>query len=149
MNTTITQKNDISILLGSRIFVEGWDSNRPNVVNFINIGVDEDARSDVVVASVECPQPKSIPEKIKRHGRLFPFIFVPLGSFLYSRQSLKASKTWCIVVIVQAQKRLRDFKRFFGGYETDKMDLFDGDITEKLKRKFQRREDAWLGENCS
>ena len=28
----------INILLGSRAFYEGWDSNRPNVMNFINIG---------------------------------------------------------------------------------------------------------------
>ena len=24
--------------MGSRAFYEGWDSNRPNVMNFINIG---------------------------------------------------------------------------------------------------------------
>ena len=28
-------------MLGSRIFSEGWDSNRPNIINFINIGVSE------------------------------------------------------------------------------------------------------------
>lgn len=33
--------NTINILLGKQIFAEGWDSNRPNVVNFINIGVSE------------------------------------------------------------------------------------------------------------
>lgn len=33
--------NDINILLGRNIFAEGWDSNRPNVINFINIGVGE------------------------------------------------------------------------------------------------------------
>lgn len=33
--------SSINILLGSRIFSEGWDSNRPNVINFINIGVSE------------------------------------------------------------------------------------------------------------
>ena len=27
-----------NILFGSRSFYEGWDSNRPNVMNFINIG---------------------------------------------------------------------------------------------------------------
>jgi type III restriction enzyme len=31
--------------MGSRSFYEGWDSNRPNVANFINIGVGTDARS--------------------------------------------------------------------------------------------------------
>ena len=31
--------NPVNILLGSRAFYEGWDSNRPNVMMFINIGV--------------------------------------------------------------------------------------------------------------
>lgn len=30
--------SSIKILLGSRTFYEGWDSNRPNVINYINIG---------------------------------------------------------------------------------------------------------------
>lgn len=33
--------NQINILLGKQIFAEGWDSNRPNVINFINIGVSD------------------------------------------------------------------------------------------------------------
>jgi hypothetical protein len=33
--------NSINILLGSRSFYEGWDSNRPNVMMFINIGVGD------------------------------------------------------------------------------------------------------------
>lgn len=35
--------SEINILLGSRIFVEGWDSNRPNVMCFVNMGVSEEA----------------------------------------------------------------------------------------------------------
>lgn len=41
-------ENKINLLLGSRIFTEGWDSNRPNVINFINIGVNEDAKKFVL-----------------------------------------------------------------------------------------------------
>jgi len=33
-----TEDSSITILMGSRSFFESWDSNRPNVVNFINIG---------------------------------------------------------------------------------------------------------------
>ncbi|WP_456325761.1 DEAD/DEAH box helicase family protein, partial [Desulfonauticus submarinus] len=43
-------RDNISILLGSRIFAEGWDSNRPNIINFINIGVDEKAKKFVLQA---------------------------------------------------------------------------------------------------
>jgi superfamily II DNA or RNA helicase len=45
-----SQDSGINILLGSRIFTEGWDSNRPNVINFINIGVDEGAQKFVLQA---------------------------------------------------------------------------------------------------
>jgi len=45
-----SQKSDINILLGSRIFNEGWDSNRPNVINLINIGVNEEARKFILQA---------------------------------------------------------------------------------------------------
>ncbi|NLX70822.1 MAG: DEAD/DEAH box helicase family protein [Clostridiales bacterium] len=34
----INQDDNINILIGSRSFYEGWDSNRPNVINFINMG---------------------------------------------------------------------------------------------------------------
>lgn len=36
-------ESDINILMGSRSFYEGWDSNRPNVMNYINIGTGQDA----------------------------------------------------------------------------------------------------------
>ncbi len=41
-------ESDINILLGSRSFYEGWDSNRPNVITYINIGVSEDAKKFIL-----------------------------------------------------------------------------------------------------
>ena len=35
------EDSSINILIGSRMFYEGWDSNRPNVMNFINLGKGE------------------------------------------------------------------------------------------------------------
>ena len=40
--------SDINILMGSRSFYEGWDSNRPNIILFINIGVGKDAKKFVL-----------------------------------------------------------------------------------------------------
>ena len=40
--------SDINILMGSRTFYEGWDSNRPNIILFINIGIGGDARKFVL-----------------------------------------------------------------------------------------------------
>lgn len=43
-----SEDSTINLLLGSRAFYEGWDSNRPNVILFINIGVGNDARKFVL-----------------------------------------------------------------------------------------------------
>lgn len=40
--------SDINLLLGSRSFYEGWDSNRPNVIVYINIGSGTDARKFIL-----------------------------------------------------------------------------------------------------
>jgi len=42
------ETSDINILMGSRSFYEGWDSNRPNVINFINIGTGTDAKKFIL-----------------------------------------------------------------------------------------------------
>jgi len=44
----IDDRGDVNILLGSRIFSEGWDTNRPNIINFINMGVSEKAKKFVL-----------------------------------------------------------------------------------------------------
>lgn len=40
--------SSINILMGSRSFYEGWDSHRPNVINFVNIGTGEDAKKFIM-----------------------------------------------------------------------------------------------------
>jgi hypothetical protein len=40
--------SSINILMGSRTFYEGWDSNRPNVINFVNIGTGDDAKKFIM-----------------------------------------------------------------------------------------------------
>lgn len=52
--------SDINILLGSRSFYEGWDSNRPNVIMYINIGLGDDAK-------------KFILQSVGRGARIEPF----------------------------------------------------------------------------
>ncbi len=45
-----TDASTVNILMGSRTFYEGWDSNRPNVITFINIGTGTDARKFILQA---------------------------------------------------------------------------------------------------
>lgn len=44
------EDSPINMLIGSRAFYEGWDSNRPNVINFINIGTSTDAQKFILQA---------------------------------------------------------------------------------------------------
>ena len=46
--------SDITILMGSRTFYEGWDSNRPNVVCYINIGMGEMPSSSSSLSEAGC-----------------------------------------------------------------------------------------------
>ncbi|GBD34328.1 hypothetical protein HRbin35_00038 [bacterium HR35] len=43
-----SDSSKINILLGSRVFYEGWDSNRPNIIMFINIGTQKEAKKFVL-----------------------------------------------------------------------------------------------------
>lgn len=38
------QGDSFNILIGSRMFYEGWDSNRPNVINYVNIGTNAESK---------------------------------------------------------------------------------------------------------
>jgi hypothetical protein len=44
----LDEREDISILMGSRAFYEGWDSNRPNIILFINIGIGAEAKKFII-----------------------------------------------------------------------------------------------------
>jgi hypothetical protein len=71
----INKKNDINILLGSRVFTEGWDSNRPNIINYINIGVSDEAKKYVLQSIGRGIRIEPIPHKRKRFESLENDIF--------------------------------------------------------------------------
>lgn len=71
----INKRNDINILLGSRIFSEGWDTNRPNVMNFINIGVSDEAKKYVLQSIGRGIRIEPMPNKRKRFENLDSALF--------------------------------------------------------------------------
>lgn len=58
--------SDIKILMGSRSFYEGWDSNRPNVINFVNIGTGTDAKKFVLQSIGRGVRIEPLPNKRRR-----------------------------------------------------------------------------------
>ena len=63
------EQSSITILMGSRSFFESWDSNRPNVINYINIG-GEDAKKFVVQSVGRGVRIETLPGKRRRLSRL-------------------------------------------------------------------------------
>ena len=59
------EQNPMTILMGSRSFFESWDSNRPNVINFINIG-GIDAKKFVVQSAGRGVRIEMLPNKRRR-----------------------------------------------------------------------------------
>jgi len=60
------EDSEINILMGSRSFYEGWDSNRPNVINFINIGMGKNAKKFILQSVGRGVRIEPIKEKRKR-----------------------------------------------------------------------------------
>ena len=60
------EDSNINILMGSRSFYEGWDSNRPNVINYINIGVGEDAKKFILQSTGRGVRIEPIKDQRKR-----------------------------------------------------------------------------------
>jgi len=46
--SNLDEYEHINILIGSRAFYEGWDSNRPNIIAFVNIGTGDEAKKFVL-----------------------------------------------------------------------------------------------------
>ena len=67
----LNKNDDINILMGSRSFYEGWDSNRPNIILFINIGKGQDARKFVLQSIGRGVRIEPIPNKRKRAKDLY------------------------------------------------------------------------------
>jgi len=66
----INNNEDITILMGSRSFYEGWDSNRPNIILFINIGKGTDAKKFVLQSIGRGVRIEPLPNKKGRLSRL-------------------------------------------------------------------------------
>lgn len=60
----------INILLGSRMFSEGWDTTRPNVTLFLNIGVDKEAKTFVMQSLGRTLRIESFDKDRKRAGHI-------------------------------------------------------------------------------
>lgn len=63
-------ESEITLLMGSRSFYEGWDSNRPNVITFINIGTGTDAKKFILQSVGRGVRLEPLPGKRKRMAAL-------------------------------------------------------------------------------
>ncbi|MCQ2702058.1 DEAD/DEAH box helicase family protein [Helicobacter pylori] len=101
-------KSSINILVGSRTFDTGWDSTRPSVILFLNIGLDDDAKKlvkqsfgrGVRIESVKNQRQRlayleideAIKEKLKPNAAMLETLFVIPTNYASLEAILKFQK---------------------------------------------------------
>lgn len=141
-----------NMLIGSRTFYEGWDSNRPNVMNFINIGTG-DAKKFVLQSlgrgvriEPETNNRKRLPFNNSNKNQLLETLFV----FATNRKSIetildvmKAQKTSESELQLVENKRLFDL--FIPTYDDIKSELplSKFSITKDCITKFRKYIDSF------
>ncbi|WQZ13849.1 DEAD/DEAH box helicase family protein [Helicobacter pylori] len=101
-------KSSINILVGSRTFETGWDSTRPSVILFLNIGLDDDAKKlvkqsfgrGVRIESVKNQRQRlayldideAIKEKLKPNAAMLETLFVIPTNYASLEAILKFQK---------------------------------------------------------
>ncbi|STR28402.1 Type III restriction modification system DNA endonuclease [Helicobacter pylori] len=101
-------KSSINILVGSRTFDTGWDSTRPSVILFLNIGLDDDAKKlvkqsfgrGVRIESVKNQRQRlayldideSIKKALKPHAAMLETLFVIPTNYASLEAILKFQK---------------------------------------------------------
>jgi len=88
--------SDITILMGSRTFYEGWDSNRPNVVCYINIGMGEDAQKFILQSVGRGVRIEPVRNKRRRLLPLYNAGEVPRDLFEALKESTQPLETFFI-----------------------------------------------------
>ena len=116
--------SDINILMGSRSFYEGWDSNRPNIILFVNIGVRSDAKKFVLQSVGRGVRIEPIKNKRKRIQELFNAkeieenIFEKVKNLVLPIESLfvfgtNAKNVQEIIATLKAEKQEKDLSEAF------------------------------------
>jgi type III restriction enzyme len=86
--------SDINILMGSRAFYEGWDSNRPNVICYINIGTGVEAQKFILQSVGRGVRIEPFPNKRRRllplynAGEVSPQEYQPLRDVVQPLETL-------------------------------------------------------------
>ncbi len=120
------ESSPITILMGSRSFFESWDSNRPNVINFINIG-GQDAKKFVVQSVGRGVRIETLPNQRYRLSRL-------LGTLPDGEEKRKLATLIGLVQPVETLFLFATNRRAVGavlnGLETEKGEAFEdiGDL---------------------
>jgi len=65
------EDSPINILMGSRTFYEGWDSNRPNVITYINIGTGTNAKKFILQSVGRGVRIEPLPGYRRRLSKLY------------------------------------------------------------------------------
>lgn len=124
--------SDINILMGSRSFYEGWDSNRPNVICFINIGIGESAKKFILQAVGRGVRIEPMKGKRKRLLSIHNAGEVDAGAFDKLKGPANALETLCVFGTNRAalQKVIEGLESEKAKRDTHQLSLFKNPLAD-------------------
>ncbi len=87
------EDSPINILMGSRTFYEGWDSNRPNVITYVNIGTGTEAKKFILQSVGRGVRIEPFPGKRRRLPSLYNAHEVDEATFRALREKVPILET--------------------------------------------------------
>jgi len=121
----INESEDINILMGSRSFYEGWDSNRPNILLFINIGKGSEARKFVLQSTGRGVRIEPLPNKRKRVKFLYNNKEIDESIFGYIKDDIEPLETLFVF-----GTKAENLKEVIDTLKEEKTDEFIGNLFE-------------------
>ncbi|WP_104747946.1 DEAD/DEAH box helicase family protein [Helicobacter cetorum] len=145
-------KSSINILVGSRSFDTGWDSTRPNVILFLKIGMDSEAKKfikqsfgrGVRIESLKNQRQRleylgldeDIKKRLQLNATILETLFViptnieSVKAILEVKQECSKDEKWCEIAL---EKTPIEHALFVPSYQKEKTNAFDFSQSSSFK----------------
>lgn len=160
-------ESSINILIGSRSFYEGWDSTRPNIMLFLNIGMDNDSLKYVTQSLGRGMRIESIRgnrkrmsyleaqdrAKIRQNPQTLETLFVvstnknAINSIIDWQKKQNIQNDWIEISLEKNKELEKEKALYIPIYKTDKVEATHVDHKKGFRLSQKNREDLRIYAN--
>lgn len=158
--------SSINILLGSRSFYEGWDTTRPNIMLFLNIGMDKETKKFITqsigrgmrvesvngsrqrIDFVDADKKASISRNVKALETLFIVSTnkEAINSIILWQEEQNKTMDWCEIAL--EKNNIEDKMLYIPTYKSNQVNVRKISNKNAFKLSVQNRKDLRIYINC-